>query len=305
MPDPNIGENLKEITSIIAIMSGKGGVGKTTVAVNLACALASEGKSIGILDADFTGPNVPKMLGIEDSKLAAEGNAIVPAISRNGMRIVSTAFILDSRDSPVIWRGPMKMQVINQFLGQVAWGKLDDLIIDLPPGTGDESLSIAQQIPRASAIIVTTPQEVALLDSRKSVNFARQLTMNVLGIIENMSGMTCPHCGKDIDLFKVPGAFEIPLVAKKVAKSGRYDAVICLGAVIRGATPHFDYVANEVSKGIAHVSLETDIPIAFGVLTTDTLEQAIERAGSKAGNKGWDAAMAAIEMTNLIRGINP
>lgn len=110
---------------------------------------------------------------------------------------------------------------------------------------------------------------------------------------------------KDIDLFKVPGAFEIPLVAKKVAKSGRYDAVICLGAVIRGATPHFDYVANEVSKGIAHVSLETDIPIAFGVLTTDTLEQAIERAGSKAGNKGWDAAMAAIEMANLIRGINP
>lgn len=110
---------------------------------------------------------------------------------------------------------------------------------------------------------------------------------------------------KDIDLFKVPGAFEIPLVAKKVARSGRYDAVICLGAVIRGATPHFDYVANEVSKGIAHVSLETDIPIAFGVLTTDTLEQAIERAGSKAGNKGWDAAMAAIEMANLIRGINP
>jgi 6,7-dimethyl-8-ribityllumazine synthase len=110
---------------------------------------------------------------------------------------------------------------------------------------------------------------------------------------------------KDIDLFKVPGAFEIPLVAKKVAKSGRYDAVICLGAVIRGSTPHFDYVANEVSKGIAQVSLEADIPIAFGVLTTDTLEQAIERAGSKAGNKGWDAAMAAIEMANLIRGINP
>lgn len=110
---------------------------------------------------------------------------------------------------------------------------------------------------------------------------------------------------KDIDLFKVPGAFEIPLLAKKVAKTGRYDAVICLGAVIRGSTPHFDYVANEVSKGIAHVSLETDIPVAFGVLTTDTLEQAIERAGSKAGNKGWDAAMAAIEMANLIKTLNP
>ncbi|GLI33143.1 6,7-dimethyl-8-ribityllumazine synthase [Desulforhabdus amnigena] len=110
---------------------------------------------------------------------------------------------------------------------------------------------------------------------------------------------------KDIDLFKVPGAFEIPLLAKKVAKTGRYDAVICLGAVIRGSTPHFDYVANEVSKGIAHVSLETDIPVVFGVLTTDTLEQAIERAGSKAGNKGWDAAMAAIEMANLIKTLNP
>jgi Mrp family chromosome partitioning ATPase len=200
-----IDDNLRDISKIIAVMSGKGGVGKTTVAVNMAYALKAKGKSVGILDADFTGPNVPKMLGMEDSKLSADGEAIIPALSKSGLHVISTAFLLGDRDSPVIWRGPMKMQVINQFLGQAVWGKLDYLIIDLPPGTGDESLSIAQQIPRANAIIVTTPQEVALLDSRKSVNFARQLNMNVLGIIENMSGMACPHCGKNIDLFKAGG----------------------------------------------------------------------------------------------------
>ncbi|MFO7618112.1 MAG: Mrp/NBP35 family ATP-binding protein [Thermoplasmata archaeon] len=200
-----IDENLREVETIIAVMSGKGGVGKTTVSVNLASNLQANGKSVGILDSDFTGPNVPKMLGMEDAKLNAEGEAIVPAKSKNGISVISTAFLLSDPDSPVIWRGPMKMQVINQFLGQAVWGKLDYLIIDLPPGTGDESLSIAQQIPRASAIIVTTPQDVALLDSRKSVNFARQLNMNVLGIIENMSGMVCPHCGKNIDLFKTGG----------------------------------------------------------------------------------------------------
>ncbi len=200
-----IDENLKQVSKIIAVMSGKGGVGKTTVAVNLACNLKANGKSVGMLDADFTGPNVPKMLGMEDAKLGADGEAILPAMSGSGIPVISTAFLLSDPDSPVIWRGPMKMQVINQFLGQAVWGKLDYLIIDLPPGTGDESLSIAQQIPGASAIIVTTPQDVALLDSRKSVNFARQLNMNVLGIIENMSGMACPHCGKSIDLFKIGG----------------------------------------------------------------------------------------------------
>jgi Mrp family chromosome partitioning ATPase len=200
-----IEKNLESIGDILVVMSGKGGVGKTTVAVNLACALGARGNSVGILDADFHGPNVPMMLGMEGGSLMADGESIVPMMAFNGMPVMSTAFLISNPDIPVIWRGPMKMQVINQFLGQVRWGKLDYLVIDLPPGTGDESLSIAQQIPRAKAIIVTTPQDVALLDSRKAVTFARQLKMPVLGMIENMSGMECPHCGKDIDLFKTGG----------------------------------------------------------------------------------------------------
>ena len=202
----NITNNLNKIQNKIVIMSGKGGVGKTTVAVNLATALSQRGKKIGILDVDIHGPNVPKMLGIDEgTRMQSDDNNIMPVIVENDLKVMSMAFLLSSPDSPVIWRGPMKMSVINQFLGDVNWGELDYLIVDLPPGTGDESLSIAQQIPGAEAVIVTTPQDVALLDSRKSVNFAKQLNMPVLGIVENMSGMSCPHCGKDIDLFKIGG----------------------------------------------------------------------------------------------------
>ena len=200
-----ITENIGRIKNKLVVMSGKGGVGKTTVAVNLASALANKGKSVGIMDVDIHGPNVPKMLGLDESQIQADDNGIIPIITENNLKVISMAFLLSDPDSPVIWRGPMKMQVINQFLGDVQWGDLDYLIVDLPPGTGDESLSIAQQIPGAEAVIVTTPQDVALLDSRKAVTFARTLNMPVLGIIENMSGMKCPHCGKDIDLFKSGG----------------------------------------------------------------------------------------------------
>lgn len=199
-----ISSNLNKIKRKIVVMSGKGGVGKTTVAVNLACGLAAAGKKVGLMDVDIHGPNVPKMLGLEGQHFLADDAGIIP-LNKDGLKVVSMAFALPDSDSPVIWRGPMKMQLISQFLGDVKWGELDYLIIDLPPGTGDESLSIAQQISGSEAIIVTTPQDVALLDSRKSVNFARQLNMPILGIIENMSGMKCPHCGKTIDLFKSGG----------------------------------------------------------------------------------------------------
>ena len=202
----NITDNLNKIKNKIVIMSGKGGVGKTTVAVNLATALSQRGKKVGILDVDIQGPNVPKMLGIDEgTRMQSDDDSIMPVIVENNLKVMSMAFLLSSSDLPVIWRGPMKMQVIDQFLGDVQWGELDYLIVDLPPGTGDESLSIAQQIPGSEAIIVTTPQDVALLDSRKSVNFAKQLNMPVLGIIENMGGMSCPHCGESIDLFKIGG----------------------------------------------------------------------------------------------------
>ncbi len=200
-------KKLKTISHRIAVMSGKGGVGKTTVAVNLAIALAKEGLSVGLMDVDIHGPNVPKMLGIESRRLeGSEAGGINPIEFFPNFKVVSMAFLLQDRDTPVVWRGPLKHSLIQQFVKDVNWGTLDYLIIDLPPGTGDEPLSVAQVINKMDgSIIVTTPQDVALLDSRKSVTFSRQLRVPVVGIVENMSGLICPHCGKEIDLFKVGG----------------------------------------------------------------------------------------------------
>ncbi len=198
-------ESLKKIKHRISILSGKGGVGKSTVAANLALKLSVNNKKVGLLDVDLHGPNIPKMLGVESEKLGGDGKTINPVVLSSGLKVVSMGFLLENKDTPVIWRGPMKMKAIQQFLGDVEWGDLDYLIIDLPPGTGDEPLSIAQLIPKSSAIIVTTPQDVSLLDSRKAVSFAKKLNMDVMGIIENMSGLTCPYCGKKIDLFKIGG----------------------------------------------------------------------------------------------------
>jgi len=219
------------IGKTIAVMSGKGGVGKSTIATNLAVSLARSGKNVGILDADLHGPDVPKMLGVERSYPGADKDGkIIPIRILDNLSAISMGFLLESDDQPVIWRGPLKMGAIKQFINDVKWGELDFLVIDLPPGTGDEALSVAQLIPKdASAVIVTTPQEVALLDSRKAVNFAIKLGMQVLGIVENMSGMVCPHCGESIDLFgkgggrkaaeelNVPFLGEVPLFPEMVA----------------------------------------------------------------------------------------
>jgi Mrp family chromosome partitioning ATPase len=204
--DVKLAENLKKIKHKIMVMSGKGGVGKSTIAVNLAFGLAMRGMEVGILDADIHGPNVPKMLGVEHALLTHDGSYILPVIVAPNVRVISMAFLLSKSDAAVIWRGPMKMGAIRQFLSEVNWGVLDYLIIDLPPGTGDEPLSIAQMIPDADGvIIVTTPQDVALLDASKSISFAKALNLPVIGVVENMSGFTCPHCGKEIALFKKGG----------------------------------------------------------------------------------------------------
>lgn len=202
--DEKIEENMKNVKHKIAILSGKGGVGKTTVAVNLAYALAMKGYETGLLDADIHGPNVPKMLGIEHENIYGDENGMEAIKVAPHLKAISLALMLE-KDVPVIWRGPLKMTAIKQFIGEVKWENLDFLIVDLPPGTGDEPLSIAQLLKDSNAIIVTTPQDVALLDSRRAVNFARQLNMRVIGIIENMSGFKCPHCGKQINLFKSGG----------------------------------------------------------------------------------------------------
>lgn len=195
--------NLGKIKHKIAVMSGKGGVGKSTVSVNLAYALALRGKKVGLLDADLHGPNVPLMLGVEGQKLPIP-NEPMPIIEN--LKVVSLSFYMETSDSPAVWRGPAKIGVIRQFLGEIAWGELDYLIIDLPPGTGDEPLSIAQDMGDIEgAIIVTTPQDVANLDSGKSVKFCQMVGMPVLGIIENMSGFICPKCGEHLDIFKKGG----------------------------------------------------------------------------------------------------
>jgi len=198
---------LEGIRHSFMVISGKVGVGKTTITVNLAAALAKEGFRVGILDADIHGPNVPKMFGLDWRPLIGGEDGIEPVTVSPGIKIISLAFLLQDPNSPVIWRGPVKHGAIRQLLSDVNWGELDFLAVDLPPGTGDEPLSVAQLLKDRmdGSIVVTTPQEVALLDARKAVTFSRILKVPVLGIVENMSGLRCPHCGKLVELFKSGG----------------------------------------------------------------------------------------------------
>jgi len=206
-PDDRVKENMQRIAHKILVLSGKGGVGKSTVAVNLAVGLALEGKRVGLLDVDFHGPSIPTLLHLEGKRPAvtAEGKAL-PIEVEGGLKVMSLGLLLQRPEDAVIWRGPMKIGAIKQLLGDVQWGDLDYLVIDFPPGTGDEPLSVAQMIPEADgAVVVTTPQDVSTIDVSKSVTFCRQLNIPVLGVVENMSGLVCPHCSKVIDLFKKGG----------------------------------------------------------------------------------------------------
>lgn len=199
--------NLDRIKYKIVVLSGKGGVGKSTVAVNLAAGLAANGYSVGLLDIDIHGPSIPKLLGLDDVKIKVdEEQKMVPARYGENMKVVSIGFFINHKDEAVIWRGPMKHGAIRQFIKDVRWGDLDFLIIDSPPGTGDEPLAICQLIDDPTgAVIVTTPQDVALADVRKSITFCGKVNMPILGVVENMSGFTCPHCGKNVDIFRRGG----------------------------------------------------------------------------------------------------
>ena len=208
--DDKLKRSMDRIAHKILVLSGKGGVGKSTVAVNLAVALALEGKRVGLLDVDFHGPSIPKLLALEDRKPEVVGDAMLPVSMDYGMKVMSLGFLLNRKDDAVIWRGPMKYGAIKQLLTDVHWGDLDYLVIDFPPGTGDEPLSVAQLIPDADgAVVVTTPQDVSTIDVSKSVTFCRHLKIPVLGIVENMSGLICPHCSKLIELFKQGGGEEM------------------------------------------------------------------------------------------------
>jgi ATP-binding protein involved in chromosome partitioning len=204
---------LSKIKHKIAIISGKGGVGKSTVTANLAMAFAIQGHKdkVGVLDADIHGPCIPKMLGLKGQKLVGgPGGLLFPVTGKLGIKVVSMDFLLPNDEAPVIWRGPLKMKIIQQFLSDVTWGDLDYLLVDLPPGTGDEPLSVIQLIPDMDGVvIVTMPSEVSEAVVKKSVSFAKQVGVPVIGIIENMSGFVCPECGAKIDVFKAGGGKRI------------------------------------------------------------------------------------------------
>ncbi|HOI42467.1 MAG TPA: Mrp/NBP35 family ATP-binding protein, partial [Elusimicrobiales bacterium] len=201
-----IAARMSAVRNKVLVMSGKGGVGKSTVSVNLAAAMAAAGKKTGLLDIDLHGPNIPRMLGVTGARLEAEGEELLPYEAAPNLRACSMALLGVDTSTAIIWRGPRKTSAIKEMLGSVRWGDLDYLFLDSPPGTGDESLTVAQSLPGLTgAVLVTTPQEVALDDARRSAAFARSLKVKVLGVIENMSGFVCPHCGKETHIFSSGG----------------------------------------------------------------------------------------------------
>jgi ATP-binding protein involved in chromosome partitioning len=202
----NLGEKMDQIGRKLLVLSGKGGVGKSTVAANLAISLALADQEVGLLDADIHGPSIPTLLHLEGQPLRVKGEIIYPVEFMPNLKAMSIGFFLRDTDKAVIWRGPLKMGLLKQFLKDVAWGTLDYLVVDSPPGTGDEPLTLIQLLGKAqAAVIVTTPQEMALIDVKKCVTFCRKLNLPIIGIIENLSGFVCPHCGKTTDIFKSGG----------------------------------------------------------------------------------------------------
>jgi ATP-binding protein involved in chromosome partitioning len=248
----------------IAVISGKGGVGKSLVTVNLAAALAMHGRNgrIGILDADIHGPSVPKMLGLRDARLQVGPPGTFPAIGPLNIKVVSMAFLLPSVEDPVVWRGPLKMTAIRQFMSEIVWGDLDYLLIDLPPGTGDEPLSVLQLLPEMDGvIIVTIPSEVSEDVVRKAVTFSRKMDVPILGVVENMSGVVCPHCGESFEVFgdgggeRVSSDMGIPLLGK-IPLDPRISAAMDAGTPFIAAQPDTP-AANEFRSIVEKIEEST------------------------------------------------
>lgn len=260
--DSKLNESLSKIKHVIIVLSGKGGVGKSTISSNLASALSTKGYDTGVMDIDITGPNIPKMFGIEDEKLDVQEGKLIPIMVPPSLKVMSMAFLLPTKDTPVMWRGPMKMTAIRQFIEDVEWGDLDYLVIDMPPGTGDEALSIMQLIPKPDgAVIVTTPQDVALMDSRKSITFVNEAKIPILGLVENMSGFICPHCDKVTDIFKSGGGeavakeFGIQFLGKipielSVVESGDAGLPIVLGKPESASAKAFTSMIEKIVKKV-------------------------------------------------------
>ncbi|WP_136808462.1 Mrp/NBP35 family ATP-binding protein [Desulfosediminicola flagellatus] len=270
-----ITRSLGKIKNKILVMSGKGGVGKSTVSVNLALALAKRGYKVGLMDVDLHGPDVVRMLDLKGNlQPPASKDALVPPLEYNeNLKVVSLEYMMKDRDEAIIWRGPLKIQAIRQFVSDMDWGELDYLVIDAPPGTGDEPLSVAQTIPNVKAVVVTTPQKVALADVRKSLNFCRVLNVEVAGVVENMSGFVCPHCSETVDIFKSGGGeeiareFELPFLGRVpmdpkvvmagddgrpyLSSDGDSPAITAFSAIVTGIENRLPAVSAPVTLGMA------------------------------------------------------
>jgi ATP-binding protein involved in chromosome partitioning len=244
--DEVIREQLKGFKNKLLVMSGKGGVGKSTVAAYLAVGLAKKGFQVGLMDVDLHGPSIPRMLGLKGNiGSSLESKKGIPISYMPNMQVISIESLLGDKDTATIWRGPLKIGVIKQFIADIEWSNSDYLIIDCPPGTGDEPLTIAQVIPDTKAIIVTTPQEISLADVRKSINFCKQVNMGILGLVENMSGLRCPYCGKTIDIFKTNGGI---LTAKRA------------GLTLLGSLPLEPDIVQEGDNGTVEWMDNKDLP---------------------------------------------
>ncbi|MBC2710669.1 MAG: Mrp/NBP35 family ATP-binding protein [Desulfosarcina sp.] len=252
--DADVKSVLGRIKHKFIIMSGKGGVGKTSTSVNLSLTLASLGHQVGLMDVDLHGPDVPRMLGLSGMLDLGPNRKLNPMRYSKNLCVVSIESLTPTKDDAIIWRGPVKYSAIQQFIGDVGWGDLDFLLIDSPPGTGDEPLTVAQTIPDAKAIIVTTPQEVSLADVRKSINFCKVVKMDIFGLIENMSGFACPHCQSVIDLFGSGGG-EKTAVAASIPFLGKipFDQkmVECGDAGVSYQQQHKDSPVSEAFRAVA------------------------------------------------------
>jgi Mrp family chromosome partitioning ATPase len=264
MQDIGLQSTLSKIKRKILVMSGKGGVGKSTVATNVAMGLAKRGYQVGLMDVDLHGPDICRMLDLKDKLFTEKGEKpkLLPPMKYNdNLKVISLEYLMENRDEAIIWRGPLKIQAIRQFIGDIDWGELDYLVIDAPPGTGDEPLSVAQIITDVNALIVTTPQEIALADVRKSISFCRHVKIRILGVVENMSGFICPHCDKPVDIFGTGGGKKVALeyslrflgkvpMDPKVVMGGDSGKPYLSSGAGTVATKAFDKVLDNVIKDL-------------------------------------------------------
>jgi ATP-binding protein involved in chromosome partitioning len=259
--DTLVKEKLSRIRRKILVMSGKGGVGKSTVAAYLALLLSERGYRVGLLDVDLHGPSIPHLLNIRGGLDVSQEGVVSPYRFSSHLRVVSIGMLLGQKDVAVIWRGPLKISAIKRFISDIEWGAMDFLVIDSPPGTGDEPLTIAQTIPDAEALIVTTPQEISLVDVRKSIDFCRQVRLKIIGVVENMSSFSCPHCGKKIAIFGAGGGARmaeemgipllgaIPMDPEMVNRGDRGELVAMIRKGDTEVNNAFDRVLDRIVKG--------------------------------------------------------